>query len=506
MKKITALTLIALLVLALLPVCAASGTLPVIKAEFPVIVNGRVVENKSREYPFILCNSITYFPMTYEDCAFLGLSNNWTAESGNVIEKAAPSGIYKDFVDPAFSYMKKGETATVVTTPITVLGVRINNAAETYPILNYKNVLYFPLTWDWGQKFGWNINFSEDKKLEVTTEGFEDAGFFYSYRISGSEVIRETNKLSDTSADSILYGGYNFSPDYDWGIRKTEGLVQLFRLTTEMEAERIISIRESEVQNFLSKGWYRLEDAKTAVYEFIKTHSSGELYTATEGLMYGDLYSIFGPVRDEIIGNYTTLYYGNNTCMMVPNSEVYAHTAAGWMKADDYAIDVVNYLESRKDYGAAMTALEKNMSILQEDIPGHPYPDFSEFDYSLAEELYQGIRERYASYMNGNIAFRTSVFGGYTPFMIVDCVLPKGKHLVSFDISYDVVDSAGNVLYNVDTTQLVYLADFNIGKTAVKSAQIYLDEIENPYAVGIANVRFSNLVYDDLYNMPMGQG
>lgn len=192
--------------------------------------------------------------------------------------------------------------------------------------------------------------------------------------------------------------------------------------------------------------------------------------------------------------------------MMVPNAEVYSHTAAGWMKADDYAIDVVNYLESRKDYGAAMTALEKNMSILQEDIPGHPYPDFSEFDYSLAEELYKGIRERYASYMNGNIAFRTSVFGGYTPFMIVDCVLPKGKHLVGFDISYDVVDSAGNVLYNVDTTQLVYLADFNAEKTAIKSAQIYLDEIENPYAVGIANVRFSNLVYDDLYNMPMGQG
>lgn len=506
MKKILGLVLALLMILSLAVPASAAVTLPVIKAEFPVIVNGRVVENDSREYPFILCNSITYFPMTYEDCAFLGLANNWTATEGNVITKTESSGYYKDFVDPEFSRWKKGETATVVTTPVTVLGERINNAAETYPILNYKNVLYFPLTWDWGQKFGWNISFSEDKKLEVTTEGFEDTGCFYSYRISGNEATREINKLSEEPAESILYGGYNFSPDYGWGVRKAEGLVTLFRLTTELEAERVISIREAEVPYFLSKGWHRLEDAKTAIYEFIKTHSTGELYTATEGLMYGDLYSIFGPIRNEITSNYTTLYYGNNTCMTVPNSEIYAHTAAGWMKADNYAIDVVNYLESRKDYGAAMTALEINMSILQMDIPGYPYPDFSEFDYSLAEELYDGVRERYASYMRGNIALRKAVFEAYNPFMIIDCVLPKGKFLRSFDISYDVIDSVGNVLYSVSETRDVFCADFNADRTMVESMQIYLNEIENPYAVGVANVRFSNLVYDDLYNMPLGAG
>ena len=506
MKKIVTLVLMAMIFVSLLPVSAESGTLPVIKAEFPVIVNGRVVKNDIREYPFILCNSITYFPMTYEDCAFLGIENNWTASEGNVITKSTPSGYYRDFIDPEFTNLKKGETATVVTTPVTVLGTKINNAAETYPILNYKNVLYFPLTWDWGQKFGWNISFSEDKVLEVTTEGFEDKGYFYSYSVSKDEVKLEKNEIAGKSADSILYGGYNFSPEYYIGAFEEKGFATLFRLQDIRNEDCAINVKEEQVPYFLSKGWYRIEDAEAAIYEYIKTHSISELRIATEGLCIGDLYEKFGPIVRQIESNYTTLYYGNNTCMTVPNSEVYAHTAAGWMQVDNYAIDVVNYLESKKDYGAIMTALEYNMGVIYAHIPGLPYPDFSDFDYSLAEELYNGTRERYASYMKGNIAFRMAIFSEYNPWIIIDCVLPKGKHLRSFDMSYDVVDSVGNVLYSVDTTQDVYLADFNAEKTMVKSVNVYLNDIENPYAVGITNVKFSNLVYDDLYNMPLGAG
>ena len=506
MKKIFGLALAIIMLLALAVPASAATTLPVIKAEFPVIINGRVVENSIREYPFILCNSITYFPMTYEDCAFLGIENNWTASEGNVITKSTPSGYYRDFIDPELTNRKKGETATVVTTPVTVLGQKINNAAETYPILNYKNVLYFPLTWDWGQKFGWNISFSEEKVLEVTTEGFEDKGYFYSYSVSKDEVKLEKNEIAGKSADSILYGGYKFSPEHYFGQYKKQGFATLFRLLTIRNEDSAVNIKEEQVPYFLSKGWHRIEDAEAVIYEFIKTHSIGELRIATESLCNGDLYEIFGPIVREIENNYTTLYYGNNTCMTVPNSEVYAHTAAGWMQVDNYAIDVVNYLESRKDYGAIMTVLEYNMGILYTHIPDLPYPDFSDFDYSLAEELYKGTRERYASYMRGNITFRRAIFGDYNAFMIIDCVLPKGQHLRSFDISYDIVDSVGNVIQSVNTTQDVYLADFNADKTTVKSVNIYLNDIENPYAAGIANVKFSNLIYDDLYNMPMGMG
>ena len=121
MKKIFTILCAVVIFAALIPTMAAGGTLPVVKVEFPVIINGRIVDNAVREYPFILCNSVTYFPMTYDDCAFLGLYNGWSTEEGNVISKAEASGIYKEFLDPTFSSEKKGETATVATTPITVL-------------------------------------------------------------------------------------------------------------------------------------------------------------------------------------------------------------------------------------------------------------------------------------------------------------------------------------------------------------------------------------------------
>ncbi len=508
MKKIIALTLLVLMVLALVPISGASGVVPVIKAEFPIVINGRIVENAAREYPFLLCNSITYFPMTYDDCAFLGLFNNWSAETGNVIDKMTPSGVYKEFIDPLFSYTKKGETATVVTTPITVLGEKINNAAETYPILNYKNVLYFPLTWDWGQKFGWNISFSEDKKLEVTTQDFADTGYFYTYSINGSEVKEEKHKLSDVYADSLMYGTYtnSCSPNYAWGVKDYEGFTTLFRLITENEAERVISVRNDMASHFLANGWYKAEDGEKCLYEFIKTHSLSEFRKATSNINYGKLGEILNPTIRNITENYVSLYTSDFRCCAVPESEVYAYTSAGWMKEDDFLIEIVNYYESKKDYGKAMTVLEKTMGILYEDIPGFNCPELYDADYSLVESLYSGIRERYVYAMGGNITLRAAIFGDNDPSVIIDAVLPGGKFLRSFDMSYDVIDSVGNVLYSVNETKDVYCADFNADKTLVKSVQLYLGETENPYAVGISNVKFSNLIYDNLSDMPLGAG
>ncbi len=508
MKKILGLALVMLMVFSLVIPVSASTTVAVIKAEFPVIVNGRVVENNVREYPFILCNSITYFPMTYEDCAFLGIENNWTASEGNVITKSTPSGYYKDFIDPELSYRKKGETATVVTTPVTVLGERINNAAEAYPILNYKNVLYFPLTWDWGQKFGWNISFSEDKILEVTTEGFEDAGYFYSYSKKEDEIIQEKHKIADNYADSILYGSYasDYSPNYAFYVKNDGGFVTLFRLLPMRDEERIISVKEELVPQFLAKGWHKVEEARDSVFEFIKTHSMGEFRTATENLRYGRLSEAFSSVCEEIESNYTTLYYGDNTCRTVRNEEIYAYTSAGWMKADDYAIDAVNYCESRKDYGMALTLIEKNMGYIYADMPDHPYPDFSDLDYSLGDELYKGLCERYASYLRGGVVLREAILSSDDFLLIFDCVLPKGMHLIGFDMSYDLVDATGAVIEHVSDGVNVFAADFNADKTIVKSTQHYISIEEKPYVVGIKNVKITNPRYDDLYNLPMGMG
>ena len=142
MKRTSKLiTMAALLILLLIPLSAAASQVAVSKANFPVIINGRVVENDYREYPFILYDGITYFPMTYEDCAYLGLENNWTQGTGNTITKTQSSGYYRDFIGTDIESFPANAVATVVNTPITVMGEAITNTTQQYPILNYNDVL-----------------------------------------------------------------------------------------------------------------------------------------------------------------------------------------------------------------------------------------------------------------------------------------------------------------------------------------------------------------------------
>ena len=211
---------IAVMLIAMTSLCASAQTVEVTTANFPVIINGNLVNNSMREYPFIVYKDITYFPMTYEDCSFLGVENNWSAESGNILAKTASSGVYCDYLSTELSLVDHSKYATIVSTPITVLGESINNASQEFPILNYNNVLYFPLTWDWSQKFGWRTTFTQHYPwgvLEVTTEDFADAGFLFLYNIDSSKEPRK-HEIAKTDflylASTCYNAEYSYSKNY----------------------------------------------------------------------------------------------------------------------------------------------------------------------------------------------------------------------------------------------------------------------------------------------------
>ncbi len=69
-----------------MPAMAANvqATLP----SFPVTLNGTVIDNSYRQYPLLVYNNITYFPMTHYDCRFLGVETEWTQANGLKIEGA----------------------------------------------------------------------------------------------------------------------------------------------------------------------------------------------------------------------------------------------------------------------------------------------------------------------------------------------------------------------------------------------------------------------------------
>ena len=56
---------------------ASAAAVKVTLPNFPITLNGVAIDNAYRQYPIITYEGITYFPLTYNDCRFLGLTTSW---------------------------------------------------------------------------------------------------------------------------------------------------------------------------------------------------------------------------------------------------------------------------------------------------------------------------------------------------------------------------------------------------------------------------------------------
>jgi hypothetical protein len=150
-----------------LGVNAHGKTVPVKLPGFSVYFNDTKVDSWYRQYPLIVYKDITYFPMTYHDSRFLGIETRWQSETGLVIEKADITAAFRE------DYRKNKNftsyTATVPTFPVTVNGKVIDNTQEKYPLLLFRDVTYFPLTWRFAvEEFGWEYSFDAGEGLKIT--------------------------------------------------------------------------------------------------------------------------------------------------------------------------------------------------------------------------------------------------------------------------------------------------------------------------------------------------
>ncbi len=132
---------------------------------FPVTLNEVTVNNDYRQYPLIVYKDITYFPMTYYDCRFLGLETHWSTEKVLEIKSTGITGGYRDYLGKVKN--KQTDTAVRVTFPVTINGKAIENSMEAYPLLTFRNVTYFPITREFGETFGWDCQFDPDKGLII---------------------------------------------------------------------------------------------------------------------------------------------------------------------------------------------------------------------------------------------------------------------------------------------------------------------------------------------------
>lgn len=148
----------------------ASTGVKVTLPEFKVTLNGVAMDNSYSKYPLIVYKDITYFPMTYSDCRFLGIETNWKGnEEGLDIDTTDITGAYAPYKTAA----KNGKSyrATIPNFPIKINGETINNAKEVYPLLSFRDITYFPITWRFGvDEFGWDYSFDSKNGLTINSD------------------------------------------------------------------------------------------------------------------------------------------------------------------------------------------------------------------------------------------------------------------------------------------------------------------------------------------------
>ncbi|MBI9014138.1 MAG: hypothetical protein JEZ08_18020 [Clostridiales bacterium] len=138
--------------------------------EFDIYVNDTEILTEESQYPALVYNNITYFPLTSDYLSTLGLDLTFSNSQGLTIGKKSA----KRNLDQRFLGSKNliGSTvkARLAEFDISVNGEMVNNDEEAHPVLLYKNVTYFPMTWRFAvEEFGWGLSWSSVTGLKITT-------------------------------------------------------------------------------------------------------------------------------------------------------------------------------------------------------------------------------------------------------------------------------------------------------------------------------------------------
>lgn len=137
---------------------------------FNVWLNGTLVNNVVNEYPLVVYKDITYFPMTWSDSRFLGLVTSWDERTGLSVQKTTNYSKYSPY-ETYINDTSKNYKAEIASFKINVNGKQIDNSHEKYPLLIFRDVTYFPLTWRYAvDEFGWKYSWKNGEGLYVESD------------------------------------------------------------------------------------------------------------------------------------------------------------------------------------------------------------------------------------------------------------------------------------------------------------------------------------------------
>ncbi|MBR5528293.1 MAG: hypothetical protein IKV97_04755 [Clostridia bacterium] len=196
MKKILSVCLSALAALscAVTPVCADDSRVTAVIPDYQVVIDGSSVYYADSLYPFLNYKGITYFPMTYDYCHAMDLTTGYLKHSAFMVAYQPSDGelpVYETVANTKYN------TALIPTYNIYINGKKADNKNAEYPLINFRDITYFPMTWDYAvDEFGWQLTF-ENGILEINTGNNNARAFYIEEEGAGFTVL-------DTSYDEEI--------------------------------------------------------------------------------------------------------------------------------------------------------------------------------------------------------------------------------------------------------------------------------------------------------------
>jgi len=215
MKKLRVFLVAAALMLLLCGICNAQNVKVKI-APYYTQIEDVSVDNRYVEYPLITYKDITYFPMTYDLCAKLGLSTGFDSKEGLYITKHySNAGGSNLFGGDAVNYYNTEYNAVIPTYPVYLNGIRIDNSKEEYPLINFRNITYFPMTWHFAyEELNFNIKWSPEE-YSFYLERNSSPSLAYVYKSTGNSLFFE-NKVDVYDKKINEYGDLSYNLMYSY--------------------------------------------------------------------------------------------------------------------------------------------------------------------------------------------------------------------------------------------------------------------------------------------------
>ncbi len=218
MKKLRYMSGVIILTLFLCGICHAQNVKVKI-APFYTQIEDVSVDNRYVEYPLITYKDITYFPMTYDLCSKLCLSVGFDMEQGLFITKHYHERVYDYapnlFGGDAVNYFNKEYTATIPSYPVYLNGIRIDNTKEEYPLINFRDITYFPMTWHFAyEELNFDIEFSQENYSFILKRG-DSYGNAYVCKADEKNAFL-TNKVDVYEERQNEYGDVSYHLMYSY--------------------------------------------------------------------------------------------------------------------------------------------------------------------------------------------------------------------------------------------------------------------------------------------------